>query len=121
MVRQGLLADEQQLARFSSRNSALDIKEQGKAAFEMAGRIQGEWIATRSELEGARQMYGPEHPQVRSLEAKAAALRASLDRMGAAPDESPKTHRSMSAGRRPQAPSSCRSGGFPRWAPAMRT
>ncbi len=85
VVRQGLLTDEQQLARFSSRNSALDIKEQGKAAFEMASRIQGEWIATRSELEGARQMYGPEHPQVRSLQAKAAALRASLDRMGTAP------------------------------------
>lgn len=89
VVRQGLLTDEQQLARFSSRNSALDIKEQGKAAFEMAGRIQGEWIATRSELQGARQMYGPEHPQVRSLEAKAAALRASLDRMATAPGEAP--------------------------------
>jgi len=87
VVRQGLLADEQQMARFSSRSSALDIKEQGKAAFEMAGRIQGEWIATRSELEGLRQMYGPDHPQVRSLEAKAAALRASLDKMGTAPDE----------------------------------
>lgn len=89
VVRQGLLTDEQQLARFSSRNSALDIKEQGKAAFEMASRIQGEWIATRSELEGARQMYGPDHPQVRSLEAKAAALRASLDRMGAATGDLP--------------------------------
>ena len=94
VVRQGLLTDEQQLARFSSRNSALDIKEQGKAAFEMASRIQGEWIATRSELEGARQMYGPDHPQVRSLEAKAAALHASLDRMGTAtgdlPNDAPK-------------------------------
>jgi capsule polysaccharide export protein KpsE/RkpR len=90
VVRQGLLTDEQQLARFSSRNSALDIKEQGKAAFEMASRIQGEWIATRSELEGARQMYGPEHPQVRSLEAKAAALRASLDRMGTTQGDLPK-------------------------------
>jgi uncharacterized protein involved in exopolysaccharide biosynthesis len=88
-VRQDLLADEQQQARFSSRNSALDIKEQGKAAFEMAGRIQAEWIATRSELEGARQMYGPEHPQVRTLEAKAAALRASLNSMGIAPGEAP--------------------------------
>jgi uncharacterized protein involved in exopolysaccharide biosynthesis len=87
VVRQGLLSDEQQLARFSSRSSALDIKEQGKAAFEMASRIQGEWIATRSELQGVRQMYGPDHPQVRSLEAKAAALRASLDRMGATPGE----------------------------------
>ncbi len=89
VVRQGLLTDEQQLARFSSRNSALDIKEQGKAAFEMAGRIQGQWIATRSELEGARQMYGPDHPKVKSLEAQAAALRASLDRMGTTPGGPP--------------------------------
>jgi capsule polysaccharide export protein KpsE/RkpR len=87
-VRQSLLDGEQTLARFSSRNSALDIKEQGKAAFEMAGKIQAEWIATRSELEGVRQMYGPEHPQVRTLEAKAAALRASLNNMGIAPAES---------------------------------
>jgi capsule polysaccharide export protein KpsE/RkpR len=84
-VRDGLLADEEKLTRFSSRNSALDLKEQGKAAFEMASRIQGEWIATQSELEAARQMYGPEHPQVRSLQAKAGALRASLGRMGAMP------------------------------------
>jgi uncharacterized protein involved in exopolysaccharide biosynthesis len=89
VVRQGLLSDEAQLARFSSRSSALDIKEQGKAALEMAGRIQGEWIAARSELRGVRQMYGPEHPQVRTLEAKAASLRASLDRMGTAPGKSP--------------------------------
>jgi uncharacterized protein involved in exopolysaccharide biosynthesis len=89
VVREGLIADEEHLARFSSRNSALDIKEQGKAAFEMAGRIQGEWVATRSELEGVRQAYGPEHPQVRRLEAKVAALRASLGRMGTTPRASP--------------------------------
>jgi uncharacterized protein involved in exopolysaccharide biosynthesis len=92
VVRQGLLTDEQQLAHFSSRNSALDIKEQGKAAFEMAGRIQGQWIATRSELEGARQMYGPDHPKVRSLEAQAAALRAALDRMGTASSSPDASH-----------------------------
>ena len=85
VVRQGLADDEERLARFSSRNSALDLKEQGKSAFEVAARVQSEWIATQAELEGVRQMYGPEHPQVRSLEAKAAALRASLDRMGSSP------------------------------------
>jgi uncharacterized protein involved in exopolysaccharide biosynthesis len=88
-ARDSLSTDEAQLTRFSSRNSALDLKEQGKAALETAGKIQVEWIATQSELKGLRQSYGPEHPQVRSLEAKAAALRASLGKMVNTPQTPP--------------------------------
>jgi uncharacterized protein involved in exopolysaccharide biosynthesis len=83
VVRDNLIAAEKQLAQFSSNNSVLDIKEQGKAAFEVTGKTQGELIATQSELQGLRQIYGPDYPRVKSLEAKAAALRKSIAKLGA--------------------------------------
>ena len=83
IVRENLIAAEKQLARFSSKNSALDIREQGKAAFEVTGKIQGELIASQSELQGLREIYGPEHPRIKSLEAKAASLKASIAKVDA--------------------------------------
>jgi uncharacterized protein involved in exopolysaccharide biosynthesis len=85
IVRDNLIAAEKQLAKFSSKNSALDIKEQGKAAFEVTGKIQGELIASQSELQGLREIYGPEHPRVKSLEAKVVSLKASIAKVGAGP------------------------------------
>ncbi len=87
VVRDNLFAAEKQLTQFSSKNSALDITEQGKAAFEVTGKAQGELIATQSELQGLRQIYGPDHPRVKSLEAEAAALRNSIAKLGAKPSE----------------------------------
>ena len=76
VVRQNLSAAEKQLGQFSSKNSALDIKEQGRAAFEVAGKVEGELIVAQSELQGLRQIYGPDHPRVKSAEARVAQLRA---------------------------------------------
>lgn len=91
LVRNNLLDAEKQLARFSSKNSALDIREQGKAAFEVTGKIQGELIASQSELQGLREIYGPEHPRVKSLEAKVVSLKTSMAKLnvGASDGEGP--------------------------------
>jgi len=83
VVRQNLTEAEKQLAQFSSKNSTLDIKEQGRAAMEVAGKVQGELIVAQSELQGLRQIYGPEHPRVRAAEARVAQLRATAGRLGA--------------------------------------
>ena len=82
VVRQNLSSAEKQLSQFSSKNSALDIKEQGKAAFEVASKVQGELIVAQSELQGLRQIYGPDNPRVRSAEARVGQLRGAADKLG---------------------------------------
>jgi uncharacterized protein involved in exopolysaccharide biosynthesis len=83
VVRQNLSAAEQRLGQFSSQNSALDIKEQGKAAVEVAGRVEGELIVAQSELQGLRQIYGPDHPRVKAAQARVSQLRAATAQLGA--------------------------------------
>ena len=82
VVRNNLSAAEKHLGQFSSKNSALDIKEQGKAAFEVAGKVEGELIVAQSELQGLRQIYGPDNPRVKSAEARVAQLRAAANNLG---------------------------------------
>lgn len=84
VARSDLTAAEKQLGQFASKNSALDIKEQGKAAFEVASKVEGELIVAQSEVQGLRQIYGPDHPRVKSAEARVAQLRATTDRLGSA-------------------------------------
>ncbi len=51
-VNQDLEAAEKEFSQFSSKNTAIDIKEQGKAMVEAAATLQGQYIAAQSELEG---------------------------------------------------------------------
>jgi len=81
VLRQTLGAAEKALGEFSSKNSTLDIREQGKAAFEVAGKVQGEYLAAQAELRGLRQIYGPDHPRVKEQQARVADLRAAAARL----------------------------------------
>jgi uncharacterized protein involved in exopolysaccharide biosynthesis len=81
-VKQNLGTAEAKLGQFSSKNSAIDMSEQGKAAFEVSGKVEGELIVAQSELQGLRQIYGPDHPRVRAAEAKVAQLRATAGKLG---------------------------------------
>jgi uncharacterized protein involved in exopolysaccharide biosynthesis len=71
-----------QLAQFSSKNSTLDIQQEGKAMLDAAGTIAGEMIAAQSELEGLRQIYTDNNSRVRALNARVAELRKQLERLG---------------------------------------
>ena len=51
-VNQDLEAAEKEFSQFASKNTAIDIKEQGKAMVDAAATLQGQLIAARSELEG---------------------------------------------------------------------
>src|SRR5208283_194010 len=53
-VSRDLEAAEKEFSQFLSKNTAIDIKEQGKAMVGAAAILQGEYIAARSELEGLR-------------------------------------------------------------------
>jgi uncharacterized protein involved in exopolysaccharide biosynthesis len=73
---------EAQLAQFSSKNSTLDIQQQGKAMLDAAASLAGQMIAAESELQGLRQIYTDNNARVRELNARAGELRKELDKLG---------------------------------------
>jgi len=81
-VNQDLEAAEKEFSQFASKNSAIDIKEQGKAMVEAAATLQGQYIAAQSELEGVKQIYSDTNVRVRSVRARIDELKHQLDKMG---------------------------------------
>lgn len=69
---------------FASRNTAIDIPEQGKAMVDAAARLQGQLIAAQSELEGLKQIYTDNNVRVRSTDAQVRELRRKLSEIGSA-------------------------------------
>jgi uncharacterized protein involved in exopolysaccharide biosynthesis len=81
-VSQDLEAAEKEFSQFSSKNTAIDIKEQGKAMVEAAATLQGQYIAAQSELEGLKQIYTDNNVRVRSVRARIAELKRQLEKLG---------------------------------------
>ena len=78
------------VSEFASKNTALDIPEQGKAMIEAAGALQGQLIAAQTELEGLKQIYTDNNIRVRALQARVDELRSQLQKLGGKPGvESP--------------------------------
>ena len=83
-VQEDLEDAEKKFGQFSSKNTTIDIKEQGKAMVTAAASLQGELIATQSELEGYRQIYTENNVRVKAAEAKIGELKKQLDKLGGA-------------------------------------
>jgi capsule polysaccharide export protein KpsE/RkpR len=81
-VSKDLESAEKEFSQFSSKNSAIDIKEQGKAMVEAAATLQGQLIAAESELEGLRQIYTDNNVRVRSVRARIGELKHQLEKIG---------------------------------------
>jgi capsule polysaccharide export protein KpsE/RkpR len=81
-VSKDLESAEKELSQFSSKNSAIDIKEQGRATVEAAATLQGQLIAAESELEGLRQIYTDNNVSVRSVRARIDELKHQLEKIG---------------------------------------
>lgn len=81
-VSKDLESAEKEFSQFSSKNSAIDIKEQGKAMVEAAATLQGQLIAAESELQGLRQIYTDNNVRVRSVGARIAELKHQLEKIG---------------------------------------
>jgi capsule polysaccharide export protein KpsE/RkpR len=81
-VNQDLETAEREFSQFASKNTAIDIKEQGKAMVDAAATLQGQYIAARSELEGLRQIYTNNNVRVRATEARIAELESQLEKLG---------------------------------------
>jgi capsule polysaccharide export protein KpsE/RkpR len=76
-------------SQFSSKNTAIDIKEQGRAMVDAASRLQGELIAAQSELMGLEQIYTASNVRVRSLQARISELQLQLRKLGGKADAGP--------------------------------
>jgi capsule polysaccharide export protein KpsE/RkpR len=81
-VSQDLEAAERDFSQFASRNTAIDIKEQGKAMVEAAATLQGQLIASESEYEGLKQIYTDNNVRVRAVKARIDELRHQLEKLG---------------------------------------
>ena len=81
-VNKDLESAEKEFSQFASKNSAIDIKEQSRAMVEAAATLQGQLIASESELEGLRQVYTDNNVRVRSVRARIDELKHQLEKMG---------------------------------------
>jgi capsule polysaccharide export protein KpsE/RkpR len=81
-VQQGLEDAEKDFSQFASKNTAIDVKEQGRAMIGAAAELEGQLIAAETELEGLRQIYTPENVRVRSLQARIQEYRRQLQKLG---------------------------------------
>ena len=90
-VSNDLESAEKEFSQYSSKNTAIDIKEQGKAMVEAAAVLQGHLIAAESELEGLRQIYTDNNVRVRAVRARIAELKYQLDKIGGKGEEMSET------------------------------
>jgi capsule polysaccharide export protein KpsE/RkpR len=77
-VHEELQTAETQFSQFASKNATLDVPEQAKALVQSAAILQGQLLATESELQGLKQIYSDQNVRVRSLQARVDGLRKQL-------------------------------------------
>ncbi|MGH9762980.1 MAG: GumC family protein, partial [Blastocatellia bacterium] len=80
-VTQDLESVEKEFSQFASKNATIDVTEQGKAVVESAAMLDGQLIATESQLEGLRQIYNENNVRVRATKARVNELRSELQKM----------------------------------------
>jgi capsule polysaccharide export protein KpsE/RkpR len=74
----------QEFSQFASKNTAINIPEQGKAMVEAAARLQGELIAAEAQRQGLAQIYTTNNARLRAAQANIDELRRQLDKLGGA-------------------------------------
>jgi capsule polysaccharide export protein KpsE/RkpR len=80
-VSQDLETAEKSFSQFASKNTAINVPEQGKAMVDAAAILQGQLIAAQSELEGLKQIYTDNNVRVRSITARVDELQHQLDKL----------------------------------------
>jgi uncharacterized protein involved in exopolysaccharide biosynthesis len=80
-VQQDLETAEKDFGQFASKNTALDVKEQGRAMIGAVAELEGQLIAAQTQLEGLRQIYTDENVRVRSLQARITEYRRQLKKL----------------------------------------
>jgi uncharacterized protein involved in exopolysaccharide biosynthesis len=80
-VQQDLETAEKDFSQFASKNTALDVREQGRAMIGAVAELEGQLIAAQTQLEGLRQIYTDENVRVRTLQARIAEYRRQLQKL----------------------------------------
>jgi len=81
-VKQDLDDASQKFSQFASKNTAIDIKDQGRAMVEAAATLQGQMIAAESELKGLEEIYSSNNVRVRAVQARISELQRQLQKLG---------------------------------------
>jgi uncharacterized protein involved in exopolysaccharide biosynthesis len=81
-VQKDLEAAEKDFSKFASQNTAIDVKEQGRAMIGATAEVEGQLIAAETQLEGLQQIYTPNNVRIRSLQARIDEYRRQLKKMG---------------------------------------
>jgi len=87
-AKQDLARASASLSQFTSKNSMVDPQNEGRAVMDAAARMQGELIASETELKGLQQIYSDDNIRVRTLKARMAELRSQLKKLVGPEDES---------------------------------
>jgi capsule polysaccharide export protein KpsE/RkpR len=95
-VQDGLEQAEKDFSQFASKNSALDVKEQGRAMIGAEAELEGQLIAAETELEGLRQIYTSNNVRVRSVQARIDEYKRQMQRLGGGGVEDSKADPSQS-------------------------
>jgi len=69
------------LSQFTSKNSMVDPQNEGRAVMDAAARMQGELIASETELKGLQEIYSDDNIRVRTLKARIAELQSQLRKL----------------------------------------
>lgn len=81
-VQQGLEEAEKDFSQFASKNTTIDVKEQGRAMIGATAELEGQLIAAQTELEGLRQIYTSNNVRVRSAQARIDEYQRQLQKLG---------------------------------------
>lgn len=81
-VQQDLEQAEKDFSKFASQNTAIDVKEQGRAMIGATAELEGQLIAAETELQGLQQIYTPNNVRVRSVQARIEEYKRQLKKLG---------------------------------------
>ncbi|HLV95094.1 MAG TPA: GNVR domain-containing protein [Candidatus Acidoferrales bacterium] len=81
-VQKDLESAEKNFSEFASKNTAIDIQEQGKAMITAGASLEGQLIAAQTELEGLRQIFTNNNVRVRETQARVDELKRQLRQLG---------------------------------------
>lgn len=81
-LKDDLDSTELKLAQFSSHSGTLNPQSQGQALIMSATQLQSQLIASESELQGLKEMYGDDNVRVRQSRARVDELRRQMQGMG---------------------------------------
>jgi uncharacterized protein involved in exopolysaccharide biosynthesis len=88
-VRAELNRAETALSDFSSKNTAVDIKEQTRALVDAGANVQAGLIAEQTELESLEQIYGDENFRVKAAKARISILQGELKKISGTSEADP--------------------------------